>query len=89
MEYCVQFLIDSAQSDLDIVLANSVKLRAFTEALTRTAAESADPHSGKAPIWMHIPSAKLTLQGIAAGVPLRVRNNSAYSPHHKSWIILY
>ncbi|KIN04362.1 hypothetical protein OIDMADRAFT_176791 [Oidiodendron maius Zn] len=90
LEYCCQVLIESAESELDIVLAYSVKLQAFTECINRTVTECSDPNTSKAPIWMHVSSAKIGLQNIAASIPLDVRGHIQLCMKYRSTeIFLY
>lgn len=76
LQYCCQVLIQNAQSDLDVILAYSVRLQVFSESIIQTVAESSEHGAAKAPIWMHLTSARTALQNLWTSVPLSVRDHS-------------
>lgn len=78
LEYSMQVLMQSGETDMDHILAYSVKLQTVTECINRTVTECSDPQSNKAPIWMHMASTKTELQNIMSSLPMSVRLAGRY-----------
>jgi hypothetical protein len=74
----MQVLMESGETDMDLILAYSVKLQTVTECINRTVTECSDPQSNKAPIWMHMASTKTELRNIISSLPMSVRLNGMY-----------